>query len=406
MLQRWGFRVVFIYFILDALPDLLLRLPGGLAVLGLYWKTWNAILPWFGAHILRVSDPLRLVLPISPVLLGDFAGAYVLMLVFLLLAVIGGAIWTMADRHRSDDRRLHGWLRVYVRYALAFSMLGYGISKLFHVQFRPLDLVDLMTPLGMLQPRELLWNYVGFSRTYQIFTGVVECLGVALLFFRRTTLLGALILVGSLANVLMIDIAYGVSVRRIALRLLLMALLVAAADWRRLANLFVLHRPAAPVNVDGPSWHSPWARRTAVAFKAIVIVGVVASRSMEFYHEHGLVIAGRPALYGVFSVRQMVREGREVAAAEPDRWNWIAIDGRGVAIGSRGASWDRRRADFDDGRQNITLWGERQTKHTLTYSQEGDEVIMSGTLDGQQTTVILRRIPEPRFALQHPTQGR
>jgi hypothetical protein len=160
------------------------------------------------------------------------------------------------------------------------------------------------------------------------------------------------------------------------------------------------------VNVDGPSWHSPWARRTAVAVKAIVIVGVVASRSMEFYHEHGLVIAGRPALYGVFSVRQMVREGREVAAAEPARWNWIAIDGRGVAIGSRDASWDRRRADFDDGRQNITLWGERQTKHTLTYSQDGDEVIMTGTLDGQQTTVILRRMPEPRFALQDPTQGR
>jgi hypothetical protein len=36
MLQRWGIRVVFIYFILDALPDLLLRLPGGPAVLGLY----------------------------------------------------------------------------------------------------------------------------------------------------------------------------------------------------------------------------------------------------------------------------------------------------------------------------------------------------------------------------------
>src|SRR4030095_7165622 len=163
-LQCWAFRVIFVYFTLDALPDLLLRLPGGTSVLALYWRTWNAVLPWFGAHVLRASDPQSLVLPIAPVLLGDFAGAYVLMLVFLLLAAIVATIWTIADPARSALRGLHGWLRVYVRYALAFSMLGYGISKLFHVQFRTLDLADLMTPVGMLQPRELLWSYMGFSR--------------------------------------------------------------------------------------------------------------------------------------------------------------------------------------------------------------------------------------------------
>ena len=409
MLQCWGFRVVFIYFILDALPDLLLRLPGGPSVLGVYWHTWNAVLPWFGAHVLRVPDPQRLVLPISPVLLGDFAGAYVLMLVFLLLALIVGTIWTIADPHRADHRTLHGWLRVYVRYALAFSMLGYGISKLFQVQFRPLDLVDLMTPFGMLQPRELLWNYMGFSRTYQIFTGVVECLGVALLFFRRTTLLGALVLAGSLANVLVIDIAYGVAVRRIALRLLLMALVLAAADWRRLANLFVLHGPAAPVNVDGPSWQNPWARRTAIAVKAIVILGVIASRSMELYHERTFVIAARAELYGVFSVQRMVRDGREVAAEDSHSWNWIAVDGRSIAIGFTGTEWERRRAEFDDAHQTITLGSARQgpqPKNTLTYSRDGDNVIMSGVLDGQETKIVLRRMPEPRFVLQDATRSR
>jgi hypothetical protein len=75
MLQCWAFRVVFVYFILDALPDLLRRLPGGFSVLVVYWKTWNAIVPWFGRHVLRLPDPQGLVLPISPVLLGDFAGA-------------------------------------------------------------------------------------------------------------------------------------------------------------------------------------------------------------------------------------------------------------------------------------------------------------------------------------------
>ena len=99
--------------------------------------------------------------------------------------------------------------------------------------------VDVMTPLGMLQPRELRWDFMGFSRSYQLFTGAVELLGVVFLFFGRTTLLGALILIGALTNVLMMDIAYGVSVRRIALRLLLPALVLAAADLSRLINLLV-----------------------------------------------------------------------------------------------------------------------------------------------------------------------
>ena len=406
MLQCWAFRVLFIYFILDALPDLLLRLPGGTAVLGLYWKTWNAVLPWFGANVLQMPDPQRLVLPISTVLLGDFAGAYVLMLVFLLLAVIVATIWTIADPRRSDHRSLHGWLRVYVRYALAFSMLGYGISKLFHVQFRPLDLVDLMTPLGMLQPRELLWDYMGFSRTYQIFTGVVECLGVALLFFRRTTLLGSLILIGSLTNILVIDIAYGMSVRRIALRLLLLALFLAAVDLRRLANWLLLHRPAAPVHIDPPLLANLWARRMALAVKIIVIATVVASRAMESYQERTLVHAARPALYGLFSVQRIVRDGREVASEDSRSWNWIAIDGRSVAFGSSNAAWERRRATFDDARQSITLSSGRQSKSVLTYSGDGDNVRMAGILDDHPTDIVLRRMPEPRFALQGATRVR
>jgi hypothetical protein len=402
MLQCWAFRVVFVYFILDALPDLLRRLPGGFSVLVVYWKTWNAILPWFGRHVLRLPDPQGLVLPISPVLLGDFAGAYVLMLVFLLLAVIVATIWTIADPRRSDHRALHGWLRVYVRYALAFSMLGYGISKLLQVQFRPLDVVDLMTPVGMLQPRELLWDFMGFSRPYQAFTGVVECVGVALLFFRRTTLLGALILIGALTNVLMIDIAYGVSVRRIALRLLLLALVLAAADLRRLVNLLVVHRPAGRASVDGPTWESHWARRAALAAKAIVILSVVASVATELYHERTLVVAARPALYGVFSVQRVVRDGREDAGV----WKWIAIDGRSVAIGSSNAAWERRRATFDDARQSITLSSGRQSQSVLTYSGDGDNVRMAGVLDDHPTEFVLRRVSEPRFALQDATRVR
>jgi hypothetical protein len=229
----------------------------------------------------------------------------------------------------------------------------------------------------------------------------VELLGVVFLFFRRTTLLGALILIGALTNVLMMDIAYGVSVRRIALRLLLLALVLAAADLPRLINLFVLQRPAGPANVDGPTWERPWARRAVLAIKAIVVLGVVTSVAMELYRERPLVIAPRPALYGVFSVERVVRDGRDDAGT----WTWIAIDGRSVAIGSSNAVWERRRATFDDGSQSITLSSGR-AKSVLTYSQEGDNVKMAGVLDDHPTEIVLRRAQDPRFTLQDATPGR
>lgn len=217
---------------------------------------------------------------------------------------------------------------------------------------------------------------------------------------------GSLILIGSLANVLVINIAYGVSVRRIALRLLLLALFLAAVDLRRLANWLLLHRPAAPVHVDPPLLANPLARRTALAVKTIVIASVVASRAMAFYHERTLVTVARPALYGVFSVQRMVRDGRQVASEDSRSWNWIAIDGRSAAIGSSNGRWERRRAEFDDALHTITLWSGRQAKNSLTYSRDGDNVIMAGVLDDQPTEIVLRRVPEPRFALQDATRVR
>ncbi len=138
----------------------------------------------------------------------------------------------------------------------------------------------------------------------------------------------------------------------------------------------------------------------------MVILGVVGSRSMEFYHERTLVATARPALYGVFNVQRMVRDGREDAPEDSHSWNWIAIDGHSVAIGSSGATWERRRADFDDAGQTITLWSGRQAKDTLAYSRDGDNVSMAGVLDDQQTEIVLRRVPEPRFALQDATRRR
>lgn len=64
---------------------------------------------------------------------------------------------------------------------------------------------------------------MGYSRTYTIFAGAGEVIGGVLLFFRRTTTLGALILCGVLANVVALNFSYGIPVKIFSSLLLLLA---------------------------------------------------------------------------------------------------------------------------------------------------------------------------------------
>ena len=54
---------------------------------------------------------------------------------------------------------------------------------------------------------------MGYSRPYAIFCGLVETVGGLLLFWQRTTTLGALIVAASMANVAMLNFSYDVPVK-------------------------------------------------------------------------------------------------------------------------------------------------------------------------------------------------
>lgn len=97
-------------------------------------------------------------------------------------------------------------LELALRWHVALSMFVYGISKT--VQFSAT--ADMDDPVNSLSGQQLMWAFYGYSLTYAKFLGVMEMLGSALLLFRRTTLLGCLVVTTILVNVIAQDIAYGV----------------------------------------------------------------------------------------------------------------------------------------------------------------------------------------------------
>ena len=74
-----------------------------------------------------------------------------------------------------------------------FTLLSYGTIKIIQTQFPFPSFDRLLERYGDSSPMGLLWTFMGYSRPYNFLAGACEASGGLLLFFRRTTTLGALV---------------------------------------------------------------------------------------------------------------------------------------------------------------------------------------------------------------------
>jgi uncharacterized membrane protein YphA (DoxX/SURF4 family) len=256
-----------------------------------YHQFWNELVTWMGKHVLNVD-------------VGENYDlfSYVDLFARFLIALFGCLIWSIADQKRSNYRILLHALKVYLRYYLASVMLSYGFSKLFFVQFnaRQFDLENLVMPYGNFSPGHLLANFMGYSKSYQFFTGAVEVLGAILLFFRRTTTLGALILFGVLTNVFLLNYNFSFGVTEYSLELLLIAVFLLALDSRRIINLFLLDRTAYPLEKQ-PTLSKKWMKVTKVLLKAYFILFICLYSDINYnLQNYSAYVQGLIRHYTVF----------------------------------------------------------------------------------------------------------
>ena len=320
--QLIGFRFLFAYFVLYDAPSLL----GSIPVVGVVAKPIDSALQglalWTGAHILHLARPII----VAPTGSGDTMKDYVTNLVILALASIFALVWSAADRERTEYRKLHEWLRIIVRFALAFIMFGYGFAKLFPNQFPRPTLERLVEPLGDFSPMGLLWTFMGYSFAYNIFTGLGESVGALLLCARRTTTAGALLLITVLSNVVILNFTYDVPVKIFSANLLLMAIFLAAPDIPRIVNLVIRHRRTDPSPIK-PIFATPAMHRTSMVLRALlvawVLFGNVTSGNARFVSSGPN--APKPPLYGIYDVQAVNRNGHEVPLVITDSSLWKRV---------------------------------------------------------------------------------
>jgi len=228
-------------------------------------------------------------------------------------------IWSILDRRRPDYRTLHGWLRLLVRYTLAFTLFGYGFAKIFPLQFSPPGFARLVEPYGEFSPMGALWWFMGASIPYIVFSGAAEVTGGLLLLFRRTTSLGAMVSCAVMANVVALNFCYDVPVKLYSINILLMAVFLLAPDLRRLFSVLVLNCTAAPADLTGPRFSRRWMRIASTAFWVLFVgynlVGHVAGGWKSY--KQAYLNPVRPPLYGLYDVENGYSNWRKVAIQFP-----------------------------------------------------------------------------------------
>jgi hypothetical protein len=327
------------------------------------------------------------------------------MLGLLTLALLITIVWTVMDQRRANYLSLDRWMRVYLRYALGTVMLSYAFIKVIPTQFGFLTPGELLRPFGELSRFRVLWNFMAVSSGYTIFTGLVELLGATLLFFRRTTLLGSLVLACVLTNVVVMDLAYRIGAVYYATVMLLLDILILAPYLQPLfVILLVRGNGELPAEPSGAHrwWHSSIAKTVLICILAFPLIEINIKRRGSFFGSGHLV-------YGLFEVADFVRNGNTPLANDSETWKRVASDPRdgtdGVLV--QFANGDLRRIELtDDAEHRVWTIRDPTRAGTLHYVVRQDGIVsLEGRIGSDAVAILLRPVDVNRFfpLLRPPT---
>jgi hypothetical protein len=312
------------------------------------------IVVWSGTHIFHRTVTL------GPSGSGDRMFNWVHCADFLMLALAGTVVWSILDRRRERYDRAYRWFRIFLRFALGTSMISYGFSKAFPLQMPAPQLTRLLEPFGNFSPMGVLWYSIGASFPYERFVGIVEVVGGALLFFPRTQLAGALIVLGAAFEVFMLNMTYDVPVKLFAFHLVVMS-----------AVLLVPYGKSLCAVIFAPRSRSYWAG-AAQGLIGVYLVWMQGYGAMQSTGQYGQY-APKPPLYGIWTVEKMNIDGVERAPliTDYDRWRRVIVQ--------NAASIQFWRMD-----DTVLAYGKKldETAHTITLTRGKDNI---GTLSYQQT---------------------
>jgi len=247
-------------------------------------------------------------------------------LFILLLAVIGTVIWSLLDKKNTHYERLYAYLRILVRYRLAIAVIAYGFLKLFAVQAPYPSISALNTPYGNFTSWKIFSLSLGIVPGYQAFLGAVELVAGLFLLYRRTSVIGATIIIFFTGNVFMSNLAYEGGEVVYSFYLVTLALFLVVYDGQRLIKLIILHVPVAPAK-PALIWKNNLGvvrlvLKSALVLVFVLIYGFSARRAAVGGGYHFTKEKGIKDIKGLYTVSSFKINGNTLPYSLTDTVRW------------------------------------------------------------------------------------
>jgi uncharacterized membrane protein YphA (DoxX/SURF4 family) len=404
--KRIAFRFCFLYFglycfytqistALISIPNMEIGDPSA------HWPM-RQIVFWIAARLFHAKLPLVYTGSGS----GDKTFDFVMTFFLLVFCVVSTVAWSALDRRRANYVTLHKWFRLFIRFALASQMIGYGIDKVVPLQMPYPYLTRLLEPFGNFSPMGVLWASVGASPAFETYVGSAETLAGILLIFPRMTMVGALIALCDMTHVFMLNMTYDVPVKLFSFHLMLMALFLLAPDCQRLVNFLFRDRAVAP-SAHPELFKSRRANRIGFAVQVVFGLWLLGSSlygARDSWRTYG---GGRAksALYGIWNIDELAIDGqirsplvtdyerfRRAVFDFQDRMAFQRMDETLVSFGAA--------INVSDKTIALTKSSDKNWKGNFTFQRPAtDQLIFDGQMDNHKMHMQLHLVDRNKFLL-------
>lgn len=384
MLHRFGIRFAALFIFLNYLPEPFGSLP---KIDEAVYDGWNAAwrpIASVAASLIGVELP-----DTGTTGIGDGLFEWLTLLAFLVISIVVAFAWSF-DKRRTNDPKVLDVTRDYLRIVLMLTLVSYGWGKAFRLQMEELDEALRATTYGESSPMGLLWRFMGASPSYQHLTGYVELIGGLLLLNRRTTTLGAIVVVGAMSNVFALNLFYDVPVKIGSARYLLSGLFLAAPDLLRIIGLLVFRKTTEPRD-DAPKYlvgpRTRWVRMAAFPAMALIALYGQTIAYDELMAQHPMPPKPTSSLTGVYV---------PLTQATPTNWLRVTFTRFFSMRSVDGGETEFGQFTVNEAEHTVTITqfmsGPNPAQSTLSWAFEGNDLLLRGKYRDQDVDVRMRKL--------------
>jgi hypothetical protein len=208
-------------------------------------------------------------------------------------------------------------------------MLVYGFAKVFLVQFQTPTLTSLVQEVGQMSPMGLAWTFMGFNPVYSIFTGLLEIFAGLFLIFRPTKTFGALMTVGVMTHVAVMNLCFDIPVKIFSIHLVVMGLILLIADKQRFMAAF-FNKNLHNIPTEYHALHSSSVFNKIVKIKGVItilIILIASALGIVIQHQFSKEQNKKDAFYGIYEVIDFKRKALENDSINLEQdWNYVIIE--------------------------------------------------------------------------------